>query len=168
MELKLFIEAEAIEIKADRSGDSLTIHSAGKAHSFGVTELGSGDYLLRHGDKVHRITAIKNGNKIHVLTENESYAFELPAAKDSDHFGGEQSDHGDKSKIVAPMPGKVVKVLVKPGDTVEPKQKLVIVEAMKMENPLVAPYKAEVKSVNCADGELVDSERVLIELVKSE
>ncbi len=168
MDLKFFLETEAIEIKSGRSGDKLTIAIGDKAHSYTITELGCGEYLLRHGDKLHHVTAVKSGNKIHVLTEHESYLLELPAAKDSDSFGGEQSDHGDKSKIIAPMPGKVVKVLIKAGDKVEPKQKLVIVEAMKMENPLVAPYKAEVKSVNCADGELVDSERVLIELVKTE
>lgn len=49
---------------------------------------------------------------------------------------------------------------------VVPKQRLVIVEAMKMENPLVAPFKAEVSSVGCAAGELVDVDKVLIELKK--
>ena len=62
------------------------------------------------------------------------------------------------------MPGKIVKVLVQPGDKVEPKQKLVIVEAMKMENPLVAPFSAEILKVNCSSGQLVDTETVLVEL----
>ena len=41
-------------------------------------------------------------------------------------------------RLVAPMPGKVVRVLVKPGDTVRARQPIVVIEAMKMENELRA------------------------------
>jgi biotin carboxyl carrier protein len=53
---------------------------------------------------------------------------------------------------------------VKEGDQVEPKQRLVIVEAMKMENPVVAPFKAEVVKINCSEGQPVDADTLLIEL----
>lgn len=168
MDLKFLVGEKSIELKAERNGERLLLSTAGEQRELTVTECGHCEYLLRVGEQVHRVVAVKNGSAIHVLTDNESYLFELPAGKDGDGFGAEHGDHGDKSKIAAPMPGKVVKVLVKPGDKVAPKQKLVIVEAMKMENPLIAPFAAEVKAVNCADGELVDSDRVLIELAKLE
>lgn len=168
MDLKLFSNDAALELKAERNGDKLVVNCEGKNHAFAVTNLGECEYLLRSGDRLQRVTAIKSGSRIHVLTENEAFSFELPMGKDADSFGADHGDHGDKSKIAAPMPGKVVKVLVKAGDVVEPKQKLVIVEAMKMENPLIAPFKAEIKAINCGDGELVDAERILIELTKLE
>lgn len=168
MDLKLFRNEAVVEIRAEREGENLQVIRDGKNQRYEFAVCGENEYLLRNADKVMRVTAIRARNRVYVLTDNESYVFDLPAAKDADSFGSDQGDHGDKSKISAPMPGKVVKVLVKAGDKVEPKQKLIIVEAMKMENPLVAPFAGEVKTVNCAEGELVDSEKVLIELAKRE
>jgi biotin carboxyl carrier protein len=166
MELKLLHNDAAVELRAERVGGKLVVVHDGINHRYEVTALGENEFLLRSANKVMRVTAIKSRGKVYVLTDNEAYTFDLPIAKDGDSFGAEQGDHGDKSKISAPMPGKVVKVLVKAGDCVAAKQKLVIVEAMKMENPLVSPFKAEVKAINCAEGELVDSERILVELIQ--
>ena len=59
------------------------------------------------------------------------------------------------------MPGKIVKVLVKPGDAVEPRQGLVVIEAMKMENELRATRGGRVKDVHVAEGDLVEAGRLL-------
>ena len=68
--------------------------------------------------------------------------------------------HGDVP-IVAPMPGRVVRVLVAPGDPVEARQGVVIVEAMKMENELRAPRGGRVKEISVAPGASVEAGRVL-------
>ena len=65
-------------------------------------------------------------------------------------------------RVTAPMPGKVVRVLVKPGDTVAAKQGLVVVEAMKMENELKAARQGLVKSVAVAEGQSVESGALLV------
>jgi biotin carboxyl carrier protein len=64
------------------------------------------------------------------------------------------------------MPGTVVRVLVAAGDTVEPRQPLVVLEAMKMETPLVSPYAALVQAVHVAEGDRVAGGAVLVELVE--
>jgi biotin carboxyl carrier protein len=66
--------------------------------------------------------------------------------------------------VRAPMPGRVVKLLVKPGDKVEPGQGLVIVEAMKMENELKAPQAGTVKELSVAEGQNVESGASLLVL----
>lgn len=165
MDFKLNRDDQIIELKADRDGNKLTLTRDGSSRVYDIVESHDGEYLLRDGERLFRVTGIKNGERIYVLTDSQSYVFTLPSRKDGDSSGADAGDHGSKSHITAPMPGKVVKVLVSVGDIVEPKQKLVIVEAMKMENPLVAPFKAEVKAVNCSAGELVDTEKVLIDLV---
>ena len=58
----------------------------------------------------------------------------------------------EQSSVVAPMPGTVLRVLVAPGDAVEARQPLVVLEAMKMETPLVAPYAATVAAVHVERG----------------
>jgi biotin carboxyl carrier protein len=64
--------------------------------------------------------------------------------------------------VVAPMPGRVVRVLVAAGDTVTARQPVVVVEAMKMENELRSPKAGRVKDVAVAAGASVEAGRVLI------
>jgi len=70
----------------------------------------------------------------------------------------------ESSSLVAPMPGTVIRVLVHPGDEVEPRQPLVVLEAMKMETPLVSPYAATVRAVHVAEGDRVTAGAPLVEL----
>lgn len=60
-------------------------------------------------------------------------------------------------RVVAPMPGKVVRVLVRVGDQVRPQQGLVVVEAMKMENELRAARQGCVREVFVGEGQSVDA-----------
>ena len=70
----------------------------------------------------------------------------------------------DKSRLVSPMPGKVVKINVKEGDEVTEGMIMMVVEAMKMENNIVAAGKAKVKRVFVTEGQMVDNKMQLIEL----
>lgn len=70
----------------------------------------------------------------------------------------------DKSTLVSPMPGKVVKINVKEGDEVTAGTVMIVVEAMKMENNITATAKAKVKKILVTEGEMVDNKKQLIEL----
>jgi biotin carboxyl carrier protein len=67
-----------------------------------------------------------------------------------------------EQRLVAPMPGRVVRILVKPGDEVARRQGLVVMEAMKMENELTSPKTGRVKQVAVAEGASVDAGRLLV------
>ena len=64
--------------------------------------------------------------------------------------------------IVAPIPGLVVKVLVKEGDEIQEDQPLIILEAMKMENELRAARKGKVQKINVAPGQRVEQNALLL------
>jgi biotin carboxyl carrier protein len=64
--------------------------------------------------------------------------------------------------IVAPMPGRIVKVLVNAGDIVAARQGVAVVEAMKMENEVRAPRAGTVKEVRVTQGALVEARTVLV------
>ena len=70
----------------------------------------------------------------------------------------------DKSRLVSPMPGKVVKINVKEGDEVEEGTIMIVVEAMKMENNIVATAHGKVKKILVTENEMVDNKKQLIEL----
>jgi len=67
-------------------------------------------------------------------------------------------------EITAPMGGKVLDVKVKPGDTVNEDDEVLIIEAMKMELPIVATGSGTVKEVKCNKGDTVEADAVLVVL----
>lgn len=66
--------------------------------------------------------------------------------------------------IVAPMPGTISEILVEIGDQVKADEELIILEAMKMENPIVAPSAGKVKEIKVAEEDKVDTNQLLIVL----
>lgn len=76
----------------------------------------------------------------------------------------QKADSNDKAKLISPMPGKVVKINVKEGDEVGEGTIMIVVEAMKMENNIVATAKAKVKRVLVTENQMVDNKMQLIEL----
>jgi biotin carboxyl carrier protein len=77
---------------------------------------------------------------------------------------GNVSDGTGPRSIVSPMPGRIVKVLVREGDVVAAQQGLVVVEAMKMENELRAPRAGQVSAVKVVEGMSVEAKAVLVTL----
>jgi biotin carboxyl carrier protein len=71
------------------------------------------------------------------------------------------ASHG-RQNIAAPMPGKVVRLLVSVGDQVEPGQGLIVVEAMKMQNEMKSPKTGTVVEVKTKDGATVAAGEILI------
>jgi pyruvate carboxylase subunit B len=116
---------------------------------------------LRLGDRVYRVERLEgprwrvNGRELEsrVLSELE-HRFA--------GFGAGQEEEGP-ARLEVPMPGRIVKVLVKPGDEVARGQGLVIVEAMKMENELRAPRAAVVAAVRVVEGQGVEKGAVLVD-----
>ncbi len=101
---------------------------------------------------------------------SEPWRLNLPAppsrpAPDVDTTAGSHGTGGkEQSSVTAPMPGTVIRVLVEPGAEVAARQPLVVLEAMKMETPLVSPYAATVLAVHVSEGDRVAGGDVLVEL----
>ncbi len=66
------------------------------------------------------------------------------------------------AQIVAPMVGKVIEILVKVGDEVEENQEVVMLEAMKMEMPVVAEAAGKVTEIKATEGQSVEADDVLV------
>jgi biotin carboxyl carrier protein len=81
-----------------------------------------------------------------------------------DSAAHERGAAGGSSSVTAPMPGTVIRVAVAPGDRVEARAALLVLEAMKMETPLTAPYDATVKAVHVEEGDRVAGGALLVEL----
>jgi biotin carboxyl carrier protein len=62
-----------------------------------------------------------------------------------------------RQQVTAPMPGKVIRVLVKPGDTVKAGQGIVVVEAMKMQNEVKSPKAGTIEKLLIVEGQPVNA-----------
>ena len=67
--------------------------------------------------------------------------------------------------IKSPMPGLVLRISVNEGDVVEEGDELVVVEAMKMETPVMAPFPGTVQNISIAQGDQVQASQFLLEIV---
>jgi biotin carboxyl carrier protein len=82
-----------------------------------------------------------------------------PRAWRGKHAGGTEAE--GRQQIVAPMPGKVIRLLVKPGDQVQAGQGLLVVEAMKMQNEIRSPKTGKVERLQAKEGQAVNAGDVL-------
>ena len=101
--------------------------------------------------------------KVHLFSGKTREAFSLPRAEFLD-----AALEKAEGSLEAPMPGKVIEILVNPGDAVVQGQPLVVLEAMKMEHQVVAPRDGVVSSVLFSAGDIVDKAAVLAELEDEE
>ncbi|MDP2115955.1 MAG: biotin/lipoyl-containing protein, partial [Brevundimonas sp.] len=98
------------------------------------------------------------------LSANRVIAFENGAAFDVSAFGRTGSGTGGPASdgaLRAPMPGKIVATPAKPGDSVTRGQPVVVLEAMKMEHALVAPFDGVVDEIGVSVGDQVAADAVL-------
>jgi biotin carboxyl carrier protein len=149
-----------------------------------IADLGEGRYALTYGGQRHEVDALGLPHgAVSLLLDGHSYSVEFEDAGDqiAVNLRGRtvRLDVADERRlrlraaaggftaegrqvINAPMPGKVVKVLVAVGDEVVQGQGLVVVEAMKMENELKSPKAGKVVEVTAKEGSAVESGAKLI------
>jgi len=145
-------------LSSKEDGWSVTVDGT----QFEVTRVDEHRYKVNTGNQDTIVTATYVRGIFYVDIEGTVY--ELNERPEDDYASSSDGSEAANEKVFAPMPGKIVSIMVSVGDTVAENQTLAIVEAMKMENPVQAKAAGTVKEINCAEGDQVDTEEVLIEL----
>jgi biotin carboxyl carrier protein len=130
-----------------RTGNTWSILLGTRSYEVTVVEEAPGELAVSVDGQIVRVAAPRAGT--------------AQRSRGQGAAAGKQSGQGPQS-ITAPMPGRIVKVLVKPGDAVQARQGLVVVEAMKMENELRSPKAGTVTDVRVTQGQSVDARAVLV------
>lgn len=112
----------------------------------------------------------KHQNEYELLINGVGYNFsvETPFSLERRKFLSSQSSDSTTIRLKAPMPGKILEVLVKTGDTVKAGDTLLILEAMKMQNAILASTKGIIKKVLVKEGDNTSKSDLLIELEKEQ
>ena len=106
-----------------------------------------------------RVSQLSDG--LHITSGGAEY---LAAVRDPKQWRGARGgvlEAEGRQQIAAPMPGKVVRVLVKAGDAVDAGQGLLVVEAMKMQNEIKSPKAGKVERVHVSEGQNVNAGEAL-------
>jgi glutaconyl-CoA/methylmalonyl-CoA decarboxylase subunit gamma len=125
-------------------------------------------YILYNRKKYLAEIVEKSQNKYTVLINGVSYTFtiETPISYKRKKYL-EKNKSSSRSELVgAPMPGKIVDILVEAGAKVKEGEALLILEAMKMQNEIASPVSGIVKKVLVKQNDIVNKEDVLVELEK--
>jgi len=164
MQYELEIGGRTRQVSVSREGSMFAVTVDGRTHHVDVARIDDHTLSLildngRPADAVvvasptngHLIVSV-GGASIPVVLNGR-----LRRGRDARKKGTKGSD-----RIVAPMPGKVVRVLATVGDRVAARQPLVVVEAMRMENELRAGREGTVAEVRAREGQSVDAGALLI------
>ena len=124
---------------------------------------GTGSPILAPGSP-SMVRIARWGDGIMVTCNGIDYLVRLAPPPAAEATAGERHFAGGPAELRAPMPGRVVRVAVEPGDRVAAHQALVVLEAMKIEHAVAAPRAATVTAVHCRAGDAVDGGALLVEL----
>jgi biotin carboxyl carrier protein len=163
MKLIAEIAGEHHELDVKREGTRLTARVDGRRYEIEAREMGAGVYLLIADGRVHECRVERERAGFNVRVGNHVYSVTLadPKRLRGAQLPGAHDGEG-AAQVIAPMPGKVVRVLVPVGAQVEAGDGLVVVEAMKMQNEMKSPRNGTVTAIHAEVGATVNAGDVLV------
>ena len=157
---EFLIGGQSVAAEVEKSAEGYLVKTG--TSQFAIVPVADGLFSVSVNGHRRTVAAVTRNGSTYVDIDCVLLELKEPS---QDGFARGAGDHAEQlDKIFAPMPGKIVKLMVAVGDTVEPKQQVVIVEAMKMENPVIAKARGTVKAVNFAVGDQVNTDTPIVEL----
>jgi biotin carboxyl carrier protein len=153
-------ELEVEELTAN----ALRLKFAGSQFDVDVRQVGCASFSILVGERSFDLDVVNENDEIVVASRGAATRVTLvDTARRARRSGSStRTQPGGRVEMKAMMPGRVVNVLVKPGDQVAERQGIVVVEAMKMENELKTPKAGKVVEVKVAAGQTVEKGELLV------
>ena len=164
MKLNAEVDGERVALELRRDGGRVLAEVGGRRYEVEAREVGAGEYLLLHGGRVYECSVgpvAEAGGAREVSVGGRAYGVRLADPKHLRGAGPAGAHDAGRVQVRAPMPGKVVRVLVEAGQAVEAGQGVVVVEAMKMQNELKSPKAGTVAELRAEPGATVNAGDVL-------
>jgi biotin carboxyl carrier protein len=166
MKLKAQLSGKDHDVSLSFASDRVHADVDGRHYDLEVRELARGEYLLVNGSKVYKCRVEQHrdpsaGEMFEVVLRGRNYEVALVDPKRLRSAQSSGGHHTGAAEIISPMPGKIVRVLVKQGDRVEAGAGVIVVEAMKMQNEMKAPKAGAVVSIETEEGATVNAGDVL-------
>ena len=162
MKFEVRIDSRACIVELDRDADRWQISIDGRAVDADALEIAPGIFSILLDGKSHevRVTPTPAG-ALTLHTAHHEFTAEVidPRAWRGRRHGALEAE--GRQQILAPMPGKIIRVLVQTGEKVDAGQGLLVVEAMKMQNEIRSPKSGTVERLLVKEGQPVNAGEVL-------
>ena len=153
-----------IKKKVEKGKEYFIISVDGFPYRVDAKKLNDGRLEFTFDDQTFKALVTKDGD--YRLVFHEGHSFKVKKSESASYVTDDQGLIADK--VLAPMPGVIIQYLVKEGDNVKANQKVLIIEAMKMQNTLVAPYEGMISKIPFKPGDQVQEGTELITIKKIE
>jgi len=151
-----------VEVRHEKDGCHVRLDN--REFQVDFLQVDPGLYSLLIGGRSYEIDLLKVEDAVMVLVNGQPFRVEIQEERERrlGAAAGKGEVRAGRRTITAPMPGKVARLLVRPGDAVRAGDGIIVVEAMKMENELKAPASGTVREVRVAEGKPVSGGDVLV------
>jgi biotin carboxyl carrier protein len=162
--VKLQININNKELEADFSAAEnqvvLTIDK--QRHEARISEPETGLYTVIMGDRVYRCSPemLPNG-QMEIVVNGQRFPVAVRDPRKVRSQAGAEGSADGKATLIAPMPGKVVRLLKSAGDEIAAGQGVMVVEAMKMQNEVQSPKTGKVVEIKVTEGQTVNAGETL-------
>ncbi|HYN83765.1 MAG TPA: biotin/lipoyl-containing protein [Pyrinomonadaceae bacterium] len=162
MKLLAEIDGEQLGVELRRDGERAAAEVDGRAYELEVREPEPGVFLITAGGRVFEARVAESADgATEVRTRGGTHTVRVSDPRRLRGARGVAGHDAGRAELHAPMPGKVVRVLVEEGAEVEAGDGVVVVEAMKMQNELKSPKAGRVARLAARVGETVNPGDVL-------
>lgn len=164
MKLQAELNNEKREIEILSEGDKVFARVDDREYELEASEPEPNVFLLKNENKIYEVFVSPQqnaGEPLQVKVKNQSFEINLIDPKRLRGAGGAGESADGAAEIKTAMPGKVVRVLVKPGAEIQKGDGVIIVEAMKMQNEMKSPKDGIVKEIRFSEGATVNAGEIL-------
>ena len=165
MKLNTIIDDQSIEMEFSYSLNLLSIKSKNEMQ-IDLVQIGVDHYSLILNGKSHCLTINKKPERYEITVDHYTYLVQVQDEMDIllEKFGMQSNINSNAGEIHAQIPGLVSQLFVKPGDNVNIGQKLLILEAMKMENEIDSPIAGIVNNIHIKSGDKVEKGELIMDI----
>lgn len=165
MKFQVTIGGEPCDIELRRVAENWECRVDGEPRAVDVAEVAPGVFSLLLDGQSFAVHVERVGDAYRVHTRGTDLVAAVENPRRWAGRGGAALGRAGRQEITAPMPGKVVRVLVAEREAVEAGQGLVVVEAMKMQNEIPSPKAGVIEKVLVREGDKVDHGETLLVVV---
>ncbi|MBM3324423.1 MAG: hypothetical protein FJY66_02015 [Calditrichaeota bacterium] len=159
MKSETIIDGKTYRLTLETSRGGVQVAIDGKLQSFRHEEMAAGRFLIEKDGARFRVIVKETADRTYAWVNGQVLVLERPKAETAAGITGSSDSH-----LTAPMPGTLLKLLVVEGQTVEMKQTVAILEAMKMEHSLRAPRAGKVAKIFYKEGEVLEADATVLDL----
>jgi len=165
MKFNTIIDDQSVEMEFSYSLNLLSIKSK-KEIQIDLVQLGVDSYSLLLNGKSHYLTINKQPERYEITVDHYTHLVQVQDKMDIllEKFGMQSNTNSHAGEIHAQIPGLVSQLFVRPGDNVDIGQKLLILEAMKMENEIDSPIAGIVNDIHIKSGDKVEKGELIMDI----